>query len=246
MSLLLILLAGFLIGMKHATDPDHLAAVATLASGQQTLAQTIRQGVAWGLGHTLTLMLFGGMVLVLGKSIPPALEQGLEFAVGLMLIALGADVLLRLRRQKIHFHAHRHALDIQHVHAHSHARDALVQGITKGAHQSQPHAHAHCLPLRALTVGMMHGMAGSAALILLSLEAVQSYALGLVYIALFGLGSIAGMALLSVAIAVPLRLSAAGRLTWLHRGVTMAVGAFSCLLGALIVYRIGFAGGFFV
>ena len=246
MSLLLILLAGFLIGMKHATDPDHLAAVATLASGQQTLAQTIRQGVAWGLGHTLTLMLFGGMVLVLGKSIPPALEQGLEFAVGLMLIALGADVLLRLRRQKIHFHAHRHALDIQHVHAHSHARDALAQGITKGAHQSQPHAHAHRLPLRALTVGMMHGMAGSAALILLGLEAVQSHALGLVYIALFGLGSIAGMALLSVAIAVPLRLSAAGRLTWLHRGVTMAVGAFSCLLGALIVYRIGFTGGLFV
>lgn len=238
MSALIILLTGFLIGMKHATEPDHLAAVATLASGQQTLAQTIRQGVAWGVGHTITLMLFGGIVLALGKSIPVGLERALEFVVALMLIALGADVLLRLRRQKIHFHAHRHAVDSQHVHAHSHAKDSLTPNISKAAYQFQPHGHSHRLPLRALTVGMMHGMAGSAALILLSLDAVQSYALGFIYIALFGLGSMAGMALLSIAIAVPLRLSAKGRLTWLHRGVTMTVGTFSCLLGVLMVGRI--------
>jgi hypothetical protein len=217
MSLPFLLLMGFLIGMKHATEPDHLAAVATLASGQQTLAQTMRQGVAWGVGHTITLMLFGGMVLVLGKSIPPTLEQALEFAVALMLIALGADV--------------------------------LAPSASKALRQSQPHAHAHVhpqrLPLRALTVGMVHGMAGSAALILLSLDAVQSYALGLVYIALFGLGSIVGMALLSVAIAVPLRLSASARLIWLHKGITVAVGILSFLLGIAMAWRVGFVQGLF-
>lgn len=217
MSLPFLLLMGFLIGMKHATEPDHLAAVATLASGQQTLAQTMRQGVAWGVGHTITLMLFGGMVLVLGKSIPPSLEQALEFAVALMLIALGADV--------------------------------LAPSASKALRQSQPHTHAHVhpqrLPLRALTVGMMHGLAGSAALILLSLDAVQSYGLGLVYITLFGLGSILGMALFSVAIAVPLRLSATARLAWLHKGITAAVGAFSCLLGIAMAWRVGIVQGLF-
>ena len=96
------------------------------------------------------------------------------------------------------------------------------------------------MPLRALAVGMMHGMAGTAALILLSLDAVQSLATGFAYIVLFGIGSIAGMALLSVAIAIPLRLSAARSLVWLHNGITVAVGSFSCLLGALMVYRIAF------
>ena len=110
----------------------------------------------------------------------------------------------------------------------------------------QLHGHPHAFPLRALTVGMMHGMAGSAALILLSLEAVQSFATGLAYILLFGLGSIAGMALLSIAIAVPLRLSATAGLASVHNGITVAVGTFSCLLGGLMVYRIGFVDGLLV
>jgi hypothetical protein len=231
-----ILLVGFLLGMKHATEADHLAAVATLASGRLTLPQTVWQGVAWGVGHTLTLMLFGGIVLALGKSIPAGIEQALELAVALMLIALGVDVLRRLTRQKIHSHV-RDDSGARHGHIHSHACDASAQKVR---HPLQAHGHAHGLPLRALAVGMMHGTAGTAALILLSLEAVQSFAMGLAYIALFGVGSIAGMALLSVAIAIPLRLSALGRLVWLHNVITMAVGAVSCLLGALIVYRIAF------
>ena len=234
MSLYLILLAGFLLGVKHATEPDHLAAVATVSAGRQTVAQTVRQGVAWGIGHAATLMLFGGLVLALGKAVPPWMAQALEFAVALMLIGLGADVLLRLRRQKIHFHVHHHAPSILHVHAHSHSKDSLT------------HGHPHGLPLRALSVGMMHGMAGSAALILLSLEAVESVELGLVYIALFGLGSVAGMALLSVAIAIPLSLSASGRLTWLRNGITVAVGMASCLLGAAMVFHIGASGVLFL
>lgn len=258
-----ILLFGFLIGMKHATEADHLAAVATLATGQSSLAQTMKQGAVWGIGHSLTLMLFGGIVLALGKSIPEYLEQGLELAVGIMLIVLGADVLRRIVQQRIHFHVHRHDQDLTHVHAHSHAAE--------GAHRLSPHRHTHAqglplrwrmdkargiatpasvntrastrsFPLRALAVGMMHGMAGSAALILLSLGAVQSLTMGILYIALFGVGSIVGMAVLSVAIAIPLRLSASylGRL---HNGLTLLVGGFSCVLGACMVYRTGFTDG---
>ena len=226
-----ILFIGFLLGIKHATDADHLAAVATLASGQTSLRQTLRQGVAWGIGHAATLMLVGGIVLALGKSLPEKLAHVLELAVGVMLIALGTDVLRRLRQRHIHFHVHDHAPGVRHLHAHAHAA-----GSAGG--DPRAHHHNHAPPLRALAVGMMHGMAGSAALILLSLQAVQSASLGIIYIALFGLGSVAGMALLSVAIAIPLRWSA-GYFRPLHSTAVALVGAFTCALGVLIVYRIG-------
>lgn len=233
MSALSILLIGLLLGMQHATEADHLAAVATLATRQASLAQTLRLGLAWGVGHTLTLMLFAGAVLALGLVISPSLEQALETAVGLMLVGLGADVLRRLRRERIHFHVHHHAPATEHVHAHSHRGDA--------AHAASVHRHPHGWrwPLRALAVGMMHGLAGSAALVLLSLQAVPSVPLGLAYIALFGVGSIVGMALLSVVIALPLRLSAA-YLSRLHHGMTALVGVGSCALGVFMVVEIGY------
>jgi high-affinity nickel permease len=243
MTVLSILLVGFLLGLKHATETDHLAAVATLVTRQTNYAQTLMQGAAWGLGHTLTLMLVGGTVLLLGKQVPPNLEHALEFGVGLMLIALGADVLRRLVRNRVHFHVHSHASGVRHVHAHAHAEaDAQAAHAAARAHVETHHDHSHRLPLRALAVGTMHGLAGSAALVLLSLEAVQSWQMGLVYIAVFGLGSIAGMALLSVAIAVPLRLSAR-RLGRLHTATSALFGAFSCVLGGYLVVEIGFVRG---
>lgn len=244
MSLTSILLVGFLLGIKHATDADHLAAVATLAAGRTGLVQTVRQGVAWGIGHTFTLTLFGGAVLALGKAIPAGMEQALELLVAFMLIALGADVLRRLVKQKVHFHVHEHQLGTRHVHAHSHGAEPMP-ALKSALHRLQSHQHSHKLPLRALAVGVMHGMAGTAALILLSLEAVQSVTMGVIYIALFGLGSIAGMALLSVAIAIPLRLSANRQLAWLHQGMAGAVGMFSCGLGTVLALRIGLGSGWF-
>ena len=116
------LLIGFLLGLKHATEADHLVAVATLATRQHSLAQSMRQGVAWGIGHTVTLLLFGGVALALGTSIPPHLAGVLELAVGAMLILLGADVLRRFVRQRIHFHVHTHESGVRHLHAHGHAR----------------------------------------------------------------------------------------------------------------------------
>ena len=230
-----ILVVGLLLGMKHATEADHLAAVATLATRQGSLAHALRQGAAWGLGHTVTLMAFGGMVLPLGHAIPAGLERALETAVGVMLILLGADVLRRLARERIHFHVHRHADVGAHIHAHGHRAEATP-------HAESPHDHAHAprsLPLRALAVGMMHGLAGSAALVVLSMQAVPSVPLGLAYIALFGVGSIAGMAVLSVIIAVPLRLSA-GYLAGVHRAATAVIGLASCALGVWMIVAIGY------
>ncbi len=236
MTALSILLVSLLLGMKHATEADHVAAVATLATRQNSLTQTLWQGVAWGVGHTATLMLFAGAVLVLGQVVSPGLVHALETCVGLMLIALGADVLRRLHRERVHFHVHSHAPQAQHVHAHSHRGE--------GPHAGSRHRHQHAprhWPLRALAVGMMHGLAGSAALVVLSLQASPSVALGLGYIALFGVGSIAGMALLSVVIAIPLRLSA-GYLVRVQQATTVLVGAFSCVIGAGIVWQAGLIG----
>lgn len=233
MTLFSILVVGLLLGLKHATEADHLAAVATLVTRQSSLAQTLKQGVAWGVGHTLTLMAFAGAVFVMGEAITPWLQQALETAVGIMLIVLGADVLRRLVRERIHFHVHRHGPAIEHVHAHSHRGE--------GGHERSPHRHARARnwPLRALAVGVMHGLAGSAALVVLSLKSVPSLSLGFVYIAVFGIGSIVGMAILSMVIALPLRISA-GYLVGLHRSMTALVGMFSCALGLAMVLRVGY------
>jgi sulfite exporter TauE/SafE len=226
-----ILALGFVLGLRHATDADHLAAVATLATRSRSLAHTIAQGVAWGAGHTLTLMLFGGAVLVLGAVVPERAAQALELAVGVMLVLLGADTLNRLRRERIHFHAHRHAAGAAHFHAHSHRGESAP-------HDAARHEHPHGFPFRALFVGMVHGLAGSAALVLLSLEAVRSPAMGLAYIAIFGLGSILGMAVLSAVVAVPLRLTS-HRMGRTYHGLSAAVGLATVLLGCWIVLRIG-------
>lgn len=211
---------GFLIGMKHALEPDHLAAVATLAARDSNGTAALRQGVAWGLGHTLTLMLFGGVVLALGRNIPDRLAQVLDLMVGVMLIGLGADVLRRL--------------------------PPLVSPslADRAPHVEQPFLAHRRWPLRAALIGMMHGMAGSAAMILLSLHAVGSWVAGIAYILIFGAGSVLGMALLSILIALPMR-ATAGRLRWINSGLTVVVGGFSLLLGASVVYEVTVTEGLF-
>jgi ABC-type nickel/cobalt efflux system permease component RcnA len=229
MSIGATLLLGMLLGMRHALDADHLAAVATLVTRSRSLSHTLWQGVAWGTGHTITLLLFGGAVLVLGLVLPERAAQGLELAVGVMLVVLGAEVLYRLRRQRVHFHAHRHADGAKHFHAHAHEGE-LRQ------HDPERHEHGHGFPLRALLVGMVHGMAGSAALILLTLESLRTPAWGLAYIAVFGIGSIAGMAALSAVIAIPMRLTSQ-RLGRAYNGLTALVGLGTVLLGCYVVFR---------
>lgn len=213
-----VLAIGFLLGLKHATEADHVTAVATLVTGQRSFGQIIRQGAAWGVGHSCTLLAIGLVVFALGHTLPSWLAQTLECAVGAMLMLLGADALRRSLSGRRYRSFHELGL--------------------RG-----PHSHAPALsgsPLRALVVGMVHGMAGSAALIVLSLGAMQSASRALLYIVTFGIGSIAGMALLSAAMAYPLRVSAR-KLGEGHQLITALVGAFSCAFGALVVYRIAIA-----
>ncbi len=224
------LLLGFLIGLRHALEADHVAAVASIASGERSVRRIVRHGAVWGVGHTLTLMLFGGTVLLLGTAVPEGLAQWLEFAVGVMLVVLGGWVLHRLVRERIHFHAHRHRGGVLHVHAHSHSGETPP-------HDPERHDHEHDrrLPLRTLFIGMMHGMAGTAALLLVSAAALKPASLGLLYIAVFGLGSVAGMAALSAVIAVPLSYSAR-LLSWGQRTLQATIGGATVALGALVIY----------
>lgn len=223
---------GFLLGMRHALEADHLAAVAALATRSPTVAHAVRQGAVWGLGHTLTLVLFGAVVLGMDTVMPERLARGLELVVGLMLIALGLDVLRRVWRERIHFHVHHHRDGTVHLHAHSHRRG--------NGHDTRHHRHAHGFPYRALAVGLMHGMAGSAALILLTLGSITSRWQGISYIALFGLGSMLGMAVLSVAIAMPLRYSAQW-LSRLHNALQGTIGFVTIALGVVVTYGTGIA-----
>jgi len=229
-----ILFLGFLLGMRHAVEADHIAAVASLTSTTHSVRKAIQQGMAWGLGHTLTLFLFGSIVLFVANIVPEQVVSKIELVVGVMLIILGGDVLRRVIAERIHFHTHTHNQpeggSNTHFHAHSH------KGENKQAHNAKQHQHSHPkgFPIRALLVGLMHGMAGSAALILLTLQTLSSPWLGLVYTAIFGVGSIAGMALFSLVIAIPLR--AARHMTWLYNGLQTVIGTLTISLGAYTIF----------
>ena len=223
------LFLGLLLGMQHALEADHIAAVASLATSSRSRRGMLRHGITWGVGHMLTLAVFAGAVIVSERTISPGLAGWLESAVGVMLVLLGASVLRRLYRERIHFHVHDHADDRVHLHAHSHAADAAPHD-----HSAHDHEHPQGVPLRSLAVGMMHGLAGSAALVVLAAAALSSPIEGLIYVALFGIGSVGGMALLSFAIAIPMRLTA-HLLTWTHRGVQGGIGCATIVLGGVII-----------
>jgi len=213
---------GFLLGMQHALEADHVAAVSSIAARRTDVADVVKHGLTWGIGHTLTLFAFAGIALGLGQAIPEHLARPIEGAVGIMLVGLGAHVLWRLWRDRVHFHKHSHGDGTAHVHAHSHAGETL-------AHARAPHADGHGFRWRTLLVGLMHGMAGSAALLVLAVSQA-GVAVGLGYVALFGIGSMLGMGALSVIIAVPLALSARW-LTWANSGLQGAVGAMTIAIG---------------
>jgi cytochrome c biogenesis protein CcdA len=218
-----ILGLGFLLGMQHALEADHIAAVSSIAARRSQIGDIVKHGLTWGLGHTLTLFVFAGLAILLGRAIPETVAKPIEGAVGVMLIGLGAHVLWRLWRERVHFHRHGHADGTVHFHAHSHAGDTLP-------HARTAHIHEHGFRWRTLLVGLMHGMAGSAALLVLAVTQASSAAAGLGYVALFGIGSMIGMGALSAVIAVPLAVSARF-LTVANRALQGAVGAVTIAIG---------------
>ena len=229
LSILSLLSLGFVLGLKHSLDADHLAAVSTMTTERRSLLRSSLIGVWWGIGHTISLVVAGLLVMLLHLKIGPRTEAALEFCVGIMLILLGANALRKLiRGGTVHMHAHEHE-GHWHVHPHLHQKAA----------RDAPHTHhGFKVDARPLLVGMVHGMAGSAALTLLVLATISSTLVGFLYIAVFGAGSIGGMAMMSALFALPSRLTAKrfGKMDFAFRGLAALA---SLGLGLFTVYHIG-------
>ncbi len=231
--ILAIMGLGFVLGLKHAIEADHLAAVSTIVSERKNLWSSALIGGLWGLGHTISLIAAGIFVLLLNFQISGATERRLEFCVGIMLTLLGLNVIRKiLKGGHLHFHTHEHG---ERAHAHPHIHEHA------GADQSVTH-HGLKFSPRAIAIGMVHGLAGSAALMLAVIPTIESKAVGLLYITIFGLGSIGGMMIMSFLVGLPFHFTAL-RFNRLHQVLQACAGVFSIGLGLWIVYERGFSGG---
>ncbi len=251
-----LLMLGFFLGMRHATDADHVIAIATIVSRQRSWRGSALIGAVWGVGHSITIFVVGSAIIVFGVVIPPRLGLAMELAVGVMLVLLGIFTLLgggatsglpaltdsaepkpAPGRDALH-HAHAHG---DYVHSHSH-----------GYHHGEEQTPVAWLDrklrrvrlyqwLRPLAVGIVHGLAGSAAVALLVLAAVRDPLWAMTYLVLFGLGTVGGMMLITSVLSVPFALTTSlQRLNWQLR---TASGVISFVFGLFLVYELGFADG---
>lgn len=250
-----VLALGLLLGVRHAFDADHLVAVTTIVSEYRNPLRAIWVGVSWGLGHTTTLLLVGATLLLLKLHLPERAALFFEFLVGGVLILLGVQTFWGFRR-RVHIHPH-HASE-SHIHFHSHAEtpehshhalhpggslaQLLIAGITPGEHHTAPAtALKPFFRVKSYLVGTVHGLAGSAALMLLALASLKSTSTGVLYILIFGLGSVVSMGVISIFISLPFSVSA--RLPRLNLAVQAAAGTFSILFGLLLMYEVGVVEG---
>lgn len=221
MTLLAILALGFFLGMRHATDSDHVVAVTTIVSRERTARAALWMGALWGLGHSVTILLVGGAIVLFGWVIPPRVGLSMELSVAVMLILLGA-LNLRATVSDIDRAAHRHphgpaeAGSLRHVH---------VRG-----------------PLRPLAIGVVHGLAGSAAVALLVLATIKSAGMALCYLAVFGAGTVMGMMLLTLAMSLPITVLSR-RFANLELSLSRVTGLLSIAFGLFLAYRIGITDG---
>lgn len=231
---------GLVFGVKHATEVDHVVAVSTMVSEHRSVWRAALVGGLWGAGHSTSLVVVGVLVLVFRVAIPVAVAKWLEFGVALMIIGLGLLALTRVLRKRSEVHLHRHSHDGQ-SHAHIHFHELGTEHAHVPASDSSPASHSHAISrpgFKPLLVGAMHGLAGSAALTLLVLTQIQSVWLGLLYLAMFGIGSTFGMLLMSGLIGLPFAVS--GRhLTRVNDGLQTVAGSLSILFGLWYAYQIG-------
>ncbi|OLE51573.1 MAG: hypothetical protein AUG51_22605 [Acidobacteria bacterium 13_1_20CM_3_53_8] len=235
LSTISILAFGFVLGLKHAVEADHLAAVSTIVSERKSILSSSLVGGLWGVGHTISLVLAGILIILFHIEIGERAALALEFCVGLMLVALGANALRKLARGgHVHLHVHSHG-GREHVHPHIH----------DGSPETDPHTH-HGLRLgaRSLVVGMIHGLAGSATLMLLVLSTIHQPLVAFTYIIVFGIGSTGGMMLMSALVGLPLYLTAS-RFNRANLTVRGLAGLFSLSFGLFMIYEIGFNKGLF-
>lgn len=221
---------GFLLGLKHATEADHVVAVSTIVSQHRSVWRSGLVGAFWGVGHTAMLFLVGSVVLIFSLTIPSRVALGMEFAVGIMLVALGVQNVVDWARKRIHAHRHAHEQGDDYAHFHSHQETP-----------SHGHPHDFRFGLKPFGIGLVHGMAGSAALTVLVLTTLDSTVAGVFYILIFGLGSILGMLLMSALIGLPF-IFTAGRFRGAEQWVKATAGSLSIVLGLIVMGEIGLGG----
>ncbi|HXK17481.1 MAG TPA: sulfite exporter TauE/SafE family protein [Polyangiaceae bacterium] len=224
MTLFAILALGFFLGMRHATDSDHVIAVTTIVSRAKSARAALWVGALWGLGHSATILTVGGAIVLFGWVIPPRLGLSMEMSVAVMLIVLGAmnlsGALTQINRVA-HPHAHQHPLE----------------------QRPAEHVHVRMLgPLRPLFIGVVHGLAGSAAIALLVLTTIKSASMALLYLAVFGAGTLWGMMLLTFAMSLPIA-ALSSRFGNVERFLSRATGLVSVAFGLFLAYRIGLVDG---
>ncbi len=192
-----ILLLGFLIGMQHAFEADHVAAVSSMVTSKTSMRRAVHHGLAWGLGHSLILGAVTGLMIGFGLTVDEQWSSIFEFGVGLLLVVLGARVLLRLWREGGAWRVHRHSNGKAHVHF-------VTAESERVEHGPAEHAHRHGLPRSTISIGMVHGLAGSGSILMMTAVGLDTPSDAILYVALFGIGSMIGMGILSAIIAVPL------------------------------------------
>jgi len=242
-----ILGLGFFLGLKHALDADHLVAVSAIASERKGFWSSSLVGVSWGLGHTVSLLVAGFLVIAFNFQIPQKIALWMEFAIAVMLVALGANVLWKIfRRATFHIHAHSHEGHL-HIHPHFHRPIEHQHGEhTAPLDDARGLRHHHFVPIgkKPFFVGMMHGLAGSAALMLLVLTTISFRPLALAYIGIFGFGSVGGMFLMSALIGFPF--SFTSKYERANKIIRTTAGVVSVNFGLFLVYEIGFIEGLFL
>ena len=258
-----LLVVGFFLGMRHATDADHVIAISTIVSRQRSLGSAAWIGLIWGVGHTLTVAVVGGAILLFAIVIPPRLGLAMEFAVGVMLVLLGFMSLTGMSlwiRSNVNIAPGGHTHDPNHPHGHAHAHGDYAHTHVHG-HGAAQHGHAEdqtpqawldrklgrlglYQAVRPLIIGIVHGLAGSAAVALLVLTAIKDPWWGMVYLLLFGVGTIAGMMLITLLIAAPFAYSME-RFPRFNGYLRVASGLLSLGFGLFLVYYIGYVDGLF-
>jgi high-affinity nickel-transport protein len=250
-TLLSILGVGFFLGMRHATDADHVVAVSTIVTRQRSVRSAALIGILWGIGHSLTVAVAGAAIVFLGIVVPERLGLSLEFSVALMLIFLGllnlkgfAKILSSTNNGDSHAHVHSHG---DYVHSHSHEHDCEIHDH-KESETRKLDARFGSLKfyqaLRPVIVGVVHGLAGSAAVALLVLPLIRNPIWAMIYLLVFGAGTIAGMMLITAAIALPITFSAK-RAHRIERFLAPIAGLGSIVFGIFMAHEIGFVQGLF-
>lgn len=228
---------GLALGLKHATEVDHIVAVSTIVSEHRSLLRSMFVGALWGLGHTASLIAVGVVALTFRLAIPEWVTGWLEFGVAIMIIGLGASALVRALRRRRNFHLHRHQHDgVSHIHIHFHEPET--------GHVEPVAAHSHAVSLvgiKPFLVGAMHGLAGSVALTLIVLAQTQSSLGGLVYLGVFGVGSLFGMVIMSGLVGLPFILTSQA-LSGIHYSLQTVAGVLSIVFGLWYAYATGFVG----